>query len=174
MKNILLFASVILMQISLNVNAQNITQQSINVNQNQQSVNINVPVIEKKVYIDRYRTVYIEKRAPKRLSEPVTLLGFLCVFPEDIGNFQSHPNSIIRAINNQGAYGRNNWRIPTHDELMVMEANADKIGLGDDIYMATSHSNGILRLVSTGKNNSTSNEVVSNREGAVIGNLVWG
>jgi hypothetical protein len=31
-----------------------------------------------------------------------------------------------------------------------MEKNADKIGLGDGIYLATSHKNGILRPVSTG------------------------
>ena len=31
-----------------------------------------------------------------------------------------------------------------------MEKNADKIGLGDGIYMATSHKNGVLRPVSTG------------------------
>ena len=127
----------------------------VSIQQNQQNVNINVPVIEKTVYVDRYRTVYVDRPQPKRvakkLSAPVLLLGYLWVYPEDIGNFKQHPLDVIKNINAQNPHGRNNWRIPTHDELMVMEANADKVGLGDDMYMATSHSNGLLRLVSTGQ-----------------------
>ena len=53
-------------------------------------------------------------------------------------------------MNAKGACGRNDWRIPTSAELTLMEKNADKIGLGDGIYMATSHKNGVLRPVSTG------------------------
>ena len=60
--------------------------QNYNVNQNQQNININVPVIEKPVYIEKYRTVYVEKpRVAKQLSQPVVILGYLTVFPRDIG-----------------------------------------------------------------------------------------
>lgn len=127
------------------------------IQQNQQNININLPVIEKKVYIERYRTVYVDRPQPKRiakkLSAPVLLHGFLWVYPEDIGNFKRQADAleIIRNINNQTPYGRNNWRIPTPGELAVLEANAEKIGLGDDIYLATDHANGVLRMVSTGK-----------------------
>ena len=112
-------------------------------------------VIEKPVYIERYRTVYVDKPQPKRtarkLSAPVQLLGYLWIHTEDLGNFKSQPHSAIASINAQNPHGRNDWRIPTPDELAIMEANADKIGLGDDMYMATDASNGVLRLVSTGK-----------------------
>lgn len=130
-----------------------------NINQNQQNININLsslPVIEKPVYVTKYRTVYVEKEQPKRiakkLSQPVRLLGYLWVFPYDIGDFkrQKDAKEIVDNINRQGLYGRNNWRIPTPGELSAIEQNADIIGLGDGIYLATDHANGILRLVSTG------------------------
>lgn len=126
--------------------------QNYNIQQNQQNVNINVPVIEKTVYVDRYRTVYIERRAPFRLKEPMLLHGYLLVYTEDIGDFksQTEAQSIICNINNACQYDHDTWRIPTPAELRVLEANADKIGLGDGIYLATDHANGILRLVSTG------------------------
>lgn len=128
-----------------------------NVNQNQNTVIVNnQPVIERVKYIEKYRTVYVEKPQPKRyartLSAPVCLVGSIWVYIEDLGDFQSQYDAmeIIQHLNARGACGRNNWRIPTPAELTLMEKNADKIGLGDGIYMATSHRNGILRPVSTG------------------------
>lgn len=122
--------------------------QNVTANQNQQNININVPVIEKKVYVDRYRTVYVEKpRVARKLEKPILLLGYLWVYPEDLGNFSQIPVGVVNAINAQKQYGRNNWRIPTPDELVVLEANGEKVGLGDDIYLATDHRNGVLRLV---------------------------
>ena len=137
------------------------------IQQSQQNVSINVPVIEKKVYIERYHPVYIEKpRQARKLEKPETLLGYLCVFPEDIGCYSSHPTEIINNINQRNLYGRNTWRIPTHDELMLMVANADLLGMSDEIYMATTHANGNLRLVST--------EATKNPEdGLQIGTLMW-
>lgn len=123
--------------------------QTYTVNQQSQQVNINVPVIEKPVYIERYRTVYVDKpRKARKLSEPVLLLGYLWVYPEDLGTFKQIPTSVIKSVNSRRPYGKNNWRIPTPDELAVLEANAERIGLGDDIYLATDHRNGTLRLVS--------------------------
>ena len=124
------------------------SQVNVNNSQQQQNININVPIIEKKVYVDRYRTVYVDKpRVARKLDKPVLLLGYLWVFPEDLGNFRQVPAGVINSINVQKPYGRNNWRIPTPDELVVLEANAEKIGLGDEIYIATDHRNGVLRLV---------------------------
>lgn len=131
------------------------------INQNQQNVNINfdnLPVIEKPVYITKYRTVYVDrpqpKRVAKRLEKPVLLLGYLWVYPYDLGEFTRNPSGIINNINAQIPYDRNTWRVPDPDELAVMEANANQVGLGDDIYMDTSHRNGIVRLVSTGPTHS--------------------
>lgn len=124
------------------------SQVNVNSNQQQQTININVPVIEKKVYVERYRTVYVDKpRVARKLEKPVLLLGYLWVYPEDLGNFARVPVGVINSINAQNPYGHSNWRIPTPDELALLEANAEKIGLGDDIYLATDHCNGVLRLV---------------------------
>lgn len=126
-----------------------------NVNQNTVVIN-NQPVIERVEYITKYRTVYVDKPQPKRyartLSAPVCLLGSIWVYTEDVGDFKSLRDAkyIVDRLNAVGAQGRANWRIPTSAELSVMEQNADKIGLGDGIYLATSHDNGILRPVSTG------------------------
>ncbi|MBO7571588.1 MAG: hypothetical protein J6T48_05475 [Bacteroidales bacterium] len=124
--------------------------QSYSINNNQQQININVPVIEKPVYIEKYRTVYVDKpRKARKLEKPALLLGYLWVYPEDLGSFKQIPVGVINSINAQNPYGRDNWRIPTPDELAVLEANAEKVGLGDDIYLATDHCNGTLRLVAT-------------------------
>ena len=144
MKKVLLL-TILGMIFCVNCFAQNVTA-----NQNQQIINVNVPAIEKTVYVDRYRTVYVEKpRKARKLSEPVQLLGYLWVYPEDIGNFKNVPVEVLLNINNTKPYGRDNWRMPTPDELAILESNADQIGLGDGIYLATDHRNGILRLVAT-------------------------
>lgn len=129
---------------------QNINQ---NVNQNTVVIN-NLPAIEKEKYIIEYRTVYKDRPQPKRvarkLSSPICLLNYLWVYPEDLGTYVNGPSEIIWQINRQGMYGRNDWRVPSSDELKLMENYAEKCGLGEDIYLSTSHRNGILRLVSTG------------------------
>ena len=153
MKNIW---NILLFSVTMGVNcfAQNY---NTNVNQNQNTIIVNnQPVIERVQYIEKYRTVYVEKPQPKRyartLPSPVCLVGNIWVYTEDLGDFrcQSDAWEIIQHLNQRGVCGRNNWRIPTSAELSLMEKNADKIGLGDGIYMATSHKNGILRPVSTG------------------------
>jgi hypothetical protein len=153
-----LFIVMFLYCASMEINAQSVSV-------NQQQVNINVPVIEKPVYIERYRTVYVDKpRVARKLNEPVLLLGYLWVYPEDLGNFKRVPADIITSINDKKPYGHDNWRIPTPDELAVLEANAEQIGLGDDIYLATDHCNGVLRLVcKEGEDNSC----------VKVGNTYW-
>ena len=131
-----------------------------NVNSNTNTIIINnqpVKEIEKVKYIEKYRTVYVDRPQPKRharkLSSPVCLVGTIWVYTEDLGNFRSlsDANEIVNHLNDRGAFGRNDWRIPTSAELTIMEQYADKVGLGDGIYLATSHRNGILRPVSTGQ-----------------------
>lgn len=137
---------------------------NINTNNNVNNVTINnQPVIERVQYITKYRTVYVDKPQPKRyarkLSAPVCVLGTIWIYVEDLGDFRNQTDAweIIAHLNQIGAYGRNDWRIPTSAELTVMEQNADKIGLGDGIYLATCHRNGILRPVSTGPSISQQN-----------------
>lgn len=140
-----------------------LSAQNYSATQNQQNININLPVIEKKVYVEKYRTVYLDKpRVAKKLSAPVCLMGYLWVYPEDLGDFKQQPHNIITNINRMKSHGRSDWRIPTPDELAVLEANANQVGLGDGIYMGTTHSNGNLRLVAA--------EIP---EEFTFGNLVW-
>lgn len=114
-----------------------------------------LPTIDKTQYIGKFRlkgayssTTLPEKKA-KKMQQPIELLGYLLVYNEDIGYFNNHPDGLIANLNEQKKFGRDNWRIPTPDELCVMEDNADKLGMGSDIYMCTDYANGTLRLVST-------------------------
>lgn len=138
------------------------SNRNVNVNNNSNTVIINNQPVQERViykteYIEKYRPIYIEKPQPKRIAKaldsPVCLEDFLWVYPKDLGKYDidTNPLKIINQINEQGKYGRDSWRIPTSEELRLMENFADQCGLGDDIYLATNHSNGILRLVSTGK-----------------------
>lgn len=168
---------VIILLVFLSVNCLAFSQ-TYTVSQQSQQVNINVPVIEKPVYIEKYRTVYVDRpRVAKKLEKPIKLLGYLWVYPEDLGSFKQMPIEVIQAVNAQNPYDRNNWRIPTPDELAVLEANADKVGLGSDIYLATDHRNGVLRLVSTGlslterKNKRAA--VISSGDGKLVGKVIW-
>jgi uncharacterized protein (TIGR02145 family) len=165
MKKTLLFAAATVC-CAFVANAQNISVQ--------QNVNINLPVIEKTVYVDKYRTVYVDRPQPKRvakkLSAPLQLLGYLWVYPEDIGNFKQPPLHVIEMINKQGLHGHNNWRIPTPDELALLEANADKVGLGDDIYLATDHANGVLRLIAR---EETQEEKAERVDGVLVNGAIW-
>lgn len=129
-----------------------------------------LPTINKAYYNATYRQngtfsrTKQPERPPKKLQSPVTLNGYLVVYTEDLGYFSQHPTAAIEQINAQRKFGRDNWRIPTPDELSIMEANAGTLGLGSDIYMCTTHANGRLRLVST--NGSYANIVR-------IGNTYW-
>lgn len=85
-----------------------------------------------------------------------TILGYLQVYPEDLGTFNSMPTGVIRAVNNQGLFGYGDWRLPTNEELSLMMTQKEKLGLGSgDNYMssnnASSGRNLIVRLVTTGR-----------------------
>ena len=143
--------------------------------------------IDKPTYINKYRIrgTFLRKPLPKRtarkLSAPLCIHNYLWVYPMDLGYFTSHPNEIIKNINQQNKYDRDNWHIPSPDELMLMEENASTIGLGDDVYMCTAHLNGILRLVSTGPTrtqrethiNAKINTILNNGEGKQIDGIIW-
>lgn len=165
---LLLFTMIIICH---KVNAQNNVNQNVNQNINNNSNTIiiqNQPVITKEKYIEKYRTVYVDRPKPKRVARrlpaPICLQNFLWVYPEDLGTFIYGPKSIIAQINAQGQYGRNNWRVPSSEELRLMENYANECGLGEGIYLATEHRNGILRLVSTGKSIAQQQEDSDERE----------
>lgn len=82
---------------------------------------------EKVVIKEKEVPVYIKKQ-PSAPTKPICLYGYLWVYPEDLGRFKTYPADVIAAINKSGAFGRNNWRLPTLDELRVLQQNVDKLG----------------------------------------------
>lgn len=86
--------------------------------------------------------------APKTRTKVETVYGYLHVFPNELGVFQSHPNSVIANINNQGMHGYDEWRVPTNEELSLLRANGY---LSSAQYMTKENASGMVLLVTTGK-----------------------
>ena len=91
------------------------------------------------------------KAAPKpkpaaSRTTPFVILGYLKVFPNDLGRFDSEPSNIIRQINSQEQHGYNTWRLPTNEELSLLVANS--VVSSSDAYMTSdSRRSGLVRLV---------------------------
>lgn len=88
----------------------------------------------------------------KKRSSVEVLYGYLKIFPNELGEFQAEPTSVIRQINAQSQYGYNNWRIPTNEELSLLRAN-NYLGGGE--YMSRENRHGIVLLVTDGKDYGT-------------------
>ncbi|MDD6581059.1 MAG: hypothetical protein PUF10_00080 [Bacteroidales bacterium] len=89
---------------------------------------------------------------PKQRTSVEVLYGYLKIFPNELGVFQSEPTSVIAQINKQAQHGYNNWRIPTNEELSLMRAN-NYLGGGE--YMTKESEHGIVLLVSDGEDYAT-------------------
>jgi len=83
------------------------------------------------------------------------LYGYLKIFPNELGTFESEPTTVIAQINKHAQHGYNNWRIPTDEELSLLRANGY---LGDGQYMSRERQNGIVLLVSDGEDYATLQE----------------
>lgn len=90
--------------------------------------------------------------SPKKRTAVEVLYGYLKIFPNELGVFQSEPTSVIAQINKQAQHGYNNWRIPTNEELSLLRANNY---LGDGKYMTRENKNGIVLLVTDGDDYAT-------------------
>ena len=82
------------------------------------------------------------------------VLGYLKVYPNELGIFPKKPTDVIEQINNQHLYDYDTWRIPTDEELALLRANNY---LGSGVYMSTSSSrvSGIVLLVTDAKETYT-------------------
>ncbi|GHT55267.1 hypothetical protein FACS189446_6360 [Bacteroidia bacterium] len=87
-------------------------------------------------------------------QEVIILYDYLYVYPEDLGKFSSAPQMIITAINKNNTYGYNDWRLPTKEEVEVLNSNRKKLGMLNNTTYA--HSDGfnsddsyLIRLVRT-------------------------
>ena len=81
-------------------------------------------------------------------SSVETVYGYLYVFPNELGVFQSEPSNVIANINAQKMHGYNDWRLPTNEELSLLLANGYLSGAQ---YMSKEKSAGMVLLVTTGK-----------------------
>ncbi len=106
-----------------------------------------------KIAITSGGTVYSQQStSPQRRSKVEVVYGYLKIFPNEIGEFDAEPSSVIRQINNQVQYGYNNWRIPTNEELALIRANGY---IGQNKYMTKESRQGLVLLVTDGKDAAT-------------------
>lgn len=133
------------------------------------------PVVRETVVREKVKYVYRDRPQPKpepprevkKLTAPVLIQGYIWVYPEDLGCFSYLPTSVIENINKQGKYGRDDWRVPTYEELVLMGKEADRLNFIDNhyayayIFPSKNFSSGELRLISTGQS-------IAEREEAAI------
>lgn len=81
-------------------------------------------------------------------SSVETVYGYLHVFPNELGVFQSEPTNVIANINAQKMHGYNDWRLPTNEEFSLLLANGYLSGAE---YMSKEKTSGMVLLVTTGK-----------------------
>jgi hypothetical protein len=81
---------------------------------------------------------------PQPRTMPYVIYGYLKVFPNDLGTFESEPRQVISRLNQSQQFGYGSWRLPTNEELELMRAN-NLIGSGN--YMTRENKKGIVRLV---------------------------
>lgn len=84
----------------------------------------------------------------RKRSGVEVVYGYLKVFPNELGEFQSEPTSVIAQINKQAQHGYNNWRLPSNEELALLRANNY---LGNGNYMTKENKSGFVLLVTDGK-----------------------
>lgn len=98
-----------------------------------------------------------------------TILGYLQVYPEDLGSFNGEPTSVIAAVNRQRLYDFGDWRLPTNEELSLMATVKDKLGMGSvSGYMNKENANSggmkIVRLVRSDNANGGSSDGILTQE----------
>jgi hypothetical protein len=67
--------------------------------------------------------------ALKISDKVITLMGYLHVFPDDLGEFREYPANVIESINRNKAHGIGNWRLPTEAELSILQQNHERLQL---------------------------------------------
>lgn len=82
--------------------------------------------------------------SPRTRSSVEILYGYLKIFPNEIGEFQNEPKTVIAQINKQAMHDNNTWRLPTNEELSLLRANNY---LGNGKYMTKESTTGIVLLV---------------------------
>lgn len=85
------------------------------------------------------------KQAPKEPHQPMVrdsvavVLGYLKVFPNELGEFTGNPTTVIAQVNKQAMHDYDTWRLPYDEELVLLRANGM---IDNSAYMTTSNSSG--------------------------------
>ena len=90
-------------------------------------------------------------------KEVIVLYNYLKVYPKDLGEFDSYPQRVVEQINKNADYGYDTWRLPTKEEMQLIQANKGEIGgLTSANYMTsnTRYTKGTVRLVTDGATKS--------------------
>lgn len=84
---------------------------------------------------DIVRNLDSSVKGPKTVQ---VLYDYLYVFPEDLGTFTNCPNNIINITNRNNSYGYSDWRLPSAEEVEIMQANSTTLRL-DNAYSYASN-----------------------------------
>ena len=90
-------------------------------------------------------TLPMQTLSAQGTTEPIVIMGYLKVYPQELGEFNSEPKNVISRINESNQYGYGTWRLPTEEELTLIKKKKVISNYGD--YMSQSRSSGIVRLV---------------------------
>lgn len=82
----------------------------------------------------------LDSSIKKENSSVQVLYDYLYVFPEDLGSFSSCPTGVIDITNRNNLYGYNDWRLPTEEEVSIMEANSTLLHLDKGVNYAHQYS----------------------------------
>ncbi len=87
-----------------------------------------------------------EPETIRKRTEVEVVLGYLKVYPQDLGLFPYEPTTVIAQVNKQHLYDYDTWRLPLTEELALLRTN-NYIGKGKYMSKEDSNSSGILLLV---------------------------
>ena len=96
--------------------------------------------IAKQNELERQREIEKEKEIARQ-AEQTILLGYLYVFPEDLGKLTyKEAIEMCRNVNSVNSYGYRDWRLPTLNELKIIYQNRGKVeGLTSDYYISSEY-----------------------------------
>ena len=83
---------------------------------------------------DIVRNLDNSAKGPKTVQ---VLYDYLYVFPEDLGTFTKCPNNIIDISNRNNSYGYSDWRLPSAEEIEIMQANSTALRLDNTCTYAS-------------------------------------
>lgn len=98
-----------------------------------------------KTWAGKFKGAKVREHNPAVKNEVGIILGYLKVFPRDLGPFPNNPEDIIKDINAAQQFGYDSWRIPTENELALLVSEGYIRNAGN--YMSNANGKGKLRLV---------------------------